>query len=140
MTKIRENITEIELGKIRQIWVPEAHKWYFSVVDVIALTIDTSNPRNYWKVLKNRLNKRQNKLVTECNQLKMKSKDGKSYLTDTLDSIKMLELIAELSPQNSLLFSQYFEELERLEKESYPHIIAKIIKADKHLTKIIKIG
>ncbi len=57
--------------KIRRHWDEKEEKWYFSVIDVIAALIQSSNPRNYWKVLKNRLKKEGSELVTKCNQLKM---------------------------------------------------------------------
>src|SRR3989344_4640909 len=68
-------------------------KWYFSVVDIIVLTTSSTNPRNYWKVLKNRLKKEGNQLVTQCNQLKMLARDGKYYLTDTADIETLTEII-----------------------------------------------
>jgi len=120
MAKIRENIEEIELGKIRREWDKERGKYYFSIVDVIGMATDSTDPRNYWKVLKNRLKNTQNKLVTECNQLKMRSNDGKLYLTDTLDSFMMIQLIKLISPKNASVFSKYFDGLEHKEKDSYP--------------------
>lgn len=80
-------------SKIRHQFDPISNKWYFSVVDVIGILTKSSNPRNYWKVLKNRLNKTFPELVTKCNQLKMISKDGKYYLTDTADSETIIEII-----------------------------------------------
>ena len=59
----------------------------FSIVDVIAVLTDSPNPRNYWKVLKHRLIKEGNESVTNCNQLKMPTSDGKYY--KTLQSGKM---------------------------------------------------
>jgi len=75
--------TAIKLFKsknVRTAWDDENEKWYFSIVDVVAILTESSNPRNYWKVLKHRLLKEGNKSVTNCNQLKMESADGKSYL------------------------------------------------------------
>ncbi len=71
---------------IRRQWDQKSKTWFFSVVDIIAIVTKSSDPRNYWKVLKSRLNKANPQLVTKCNQLKMPSIDGKSYLTDTADS------------------------------------------------------
>src|SRR3989338_7101248 len=80
-----EITTTIKDDAIRHHFDEKSGKWYFSVVDVIAIITKSSDPRNYWKVLKNRLKKAQNKLVTECNQLKMLASDGKYYLTDVAD-------------------------------------------------------
>ena len=59
--------------RVRAHWDPDAEKWYFSIVDVIAILTESENPRNYWKVLKHRLSKEGSQLVTNCNQLKMES-------------------------------------------------------------------
>jgi len=77
--------TEIKLfenKKVRSVWNSEEEKWYISIVDVVGVLTDSPNPNNYWKVLKNRLKKEGNELVTNCNQLKMQSSDGKFYKTD----------------------------------------------------------
>jgi len=68
--------------KVRSVWDSEQEKWYISVVDVIEVLTESSNPRNYWKVLKHRMLKEGNESVTNCNQLKMQSVDGKFYYTD----------------------------------------------------------
>ena len=71
--------------KIRKVWDDKEEKWYFSIVDVVGVLTDQpdiEHARNYWKVLKHRLKKEGNKSVTNCNQLKLRSSDGKSYKTD----------------------------------------------------------
>ena len=78
------NLTIFEDYKIRRIYDEERETWFFAVVDIVqALTFqpDFKAAQNYWKVLKNRLKKEGNELVTKCNQLKMESADGKKYLT-----------------------------------------------------------
>ena len=68
--------------KVRTIWNEDEEKWYFSIVDVIAVLTDSDNPQTYWRVLKNRLKKEGNETVTNCNALKLKATDGKMRLTD----------------------------------------------------------
>ena len=65
-----------ETIQVRTIWNEEEEKWYFSIVDVVAILTDSPNANNYWKVLKHRLTKEGSELVTNCNQLKMHSSDG----------------------------------------------------------------
>jgi hypothetical protein len=71
------NIKLFEDKKVRSEWIEKEQKWYFSIVDVVAILTESPNPRNYWKVLKHRLLKEGNESVTNCNQLKMQSADGK---------------------------------------------------------------
>lgn len=71
-------------------------KWFFSIVDVIAILTeqkDYQGARNYWKVLKYRLVKEGNETVTNCNRLKMIAKDGKMRMTDVADTQQLLRLI-----------------------------------------------
>ncbi|MCD4840742.1 MAG: hypothetical protein K8R08_01835 [Methanosarcinales archaeon] len=80
--------------KIRRVYDEESQTWYFSVVDIIQVLIqqpDYQAARNYWKVLKNRLNKEGSESVTKCNRLKMEAADGKQYLTNVADPETLLE-------------------------------------------------
>ena len=93
---MKQKLTIFENNNIRRVYDEKSEKWYFSVVDIIAVLIDQKDfklAQNYWKVLKNRLNKEENQLVTICNQLKMQSSDGKYYLTDTMDVESLLRLV-----------------------------------------------
>ena len=65
-----ELVVIFENKPVRRVWNEYNLKWYFSVVDIIAILTGSTNPRNYWKVLKNRLNKEKSEVVTKCNQLK----------------------------------------------------------------------
>lgn len=82
--------------KIRRIWDEKEEKWYFSVVDIIAVLTNQANfqlARNYWKVLKNRLKREGSEVVTKCNQLKMEASDGKLRETDVADVEILFRLI-----------------------------------------------
>lgn len=70
MTK-SESLKIFEEQKVRTVWDDDSEKWYFSVVDVVAVLTDNDyqGARNYWKVLKNRLAQEENQTVTICNQL-----------------------------------------------------------------------
>ena len=74
--------------KIRAKWNDEQEKQYFSVVDVIAVLTDNDYQklRNYWKWLKSKLNEEGSELVSNTNQLKMRSVNGKYYNTDVMST------------------------------------------------------
>ena len=72
--------------EIRSIWDKDKEDQYYIVVDVIGALTDSPNPRNYWNMLKSRLFEEGSELYTFCVQLKLKDRDGKMRLTDTLDT------------------------------------------------------
>ena len=77
---VKQNAIKIsEEKKVRTLWDSETEDWYFSIVDVVAVLLDSDyqTARNYWKVLKNRLKKEENESVTNCNQVKELSLDEK---------------------------------------------------------------
>ena len=85
--------------KIRTVWDDKEEKWYFSIVDVVGVLTDQpdiEHARNYWKVLKHRLKKEGNESVTNCNQLKLRSSDGKSYKTDVADTEQLFRIILSI--------------------------------------------
>ncbi len=102
-----EAIKLFEEKKVRTIWDDVQEKWYFSVVDVVAILTDSATPRNYWKVLKNRLKKEGNKSVTNCNQLKLLSSDGKRYLTDVADQEQLFRIIQSIPSPKAEPFKQW---------------------------------
>ena len=78
----KEAIKLFEERKVRTISDDTHKKWYFSIVDVVAILTDSSNPQTYWRVLKKRLKEEGNETVTNCNALKLKAADGKMRLTE----------------------------------------------------------
>ena len=93
--------------EVRAAWDYDYNRWLFSVVDVIAVLTDSKNPRYYWKVLKHRLTKAGNELVTNCNQLKLVASDGKRYLTDCLPQDELLRLIESVPSKHASAFARW---------------------------------
>ena len=119
------NIKLFESKKIRSQWDAEEEKWYFSIVDVIAVLTDQLNfqaARNYWKVLKNRLKKEGNETVTNCNRLKLLAEDGKLRLTDVADTEQLFRLIQSIPSPKAEPFKQWLAKTgyERLEESQDP--------------------
>ena len=100
MNKSRISIRFFNDREVRAVWDQEAHKWWFSVLDIIGVLNDQddySKNRNYWKYLKDKLKKGGSELVSATNQLKLLAPDGKRRLTDTLDDAGVL-LLAKVFP------------------------------------------
>lgn len=110
--------------QIRSMWNEEEEKWYFSIVDVIGVLTDSSNPNNYWKVLKHRLAKEGSQLVTNCNQLKMESADGKYYKTDVADTEQLFRLIQSVPSAKAEPFKMWLAQTgrERIDEIEDPEI------------------
>ena len=83
-------------SRIRSVWDRENEKWYFAIVDVVAIlteNTDIMRARKYWNKLKQRLKEEGNETVTNCHQLKFLAADGKMRLTDVGDVEQILRLI-----------------------------------------------
>lgn len=122
---------DIKTDSIRRHFDENTSKWYFSVADAVGIIAPTGNPRNYWKVLKSRLKKTRSELVTGCYQLKIKAKDGKSYLTDVGDQETILKIVGIISKKDLPRFQEFFDNLAPktstpapTKKKSYPHLSA----------------
>ena len=101
---IDKSLAVFENYNIRRIYDEESETWYFSVVDIIQALIQQpyyQAARNYWKVLKNRLNKEGSEAVTKCNRLKLVAVDGKMRLTDVADPETLLRLIQSVPSPNA---------------------------------------
>ena len=111
---------------IRTVWDKEDEKYYISVVDIVRVLSESDNPRNYWKVLKYRLKKEGNESVTNCNQLKLKSSDGKYYNTDVVDIEGMFRIIESIPSKNAEPIKVWLAKLgsERIDEVFDPSIAA----------------
>ena len=114
---------------VRSHWDSEQEEWYFSVVDVVAVLTESENPNNYWKVLKNRLKKEGNQLVTNCNQLKMPSSDGKMYKTDCMNTEQLFRLIQSIPSPKAEPFKLWMAQVakERLDEMQETELVLKQI-------------
>lgn len=114
-----------ESKQIRTLWNAEEEEWYFSVVDIVAVltdSVDYQAARNYWKVLKNRLNAEGSELVTFCNRLKMQAADGKMRETDCLDTKGILRLVQSIPSPKAEPFKMWLAQVgsERLDEIADP--------------------
>ena len=121
-----DSIQLYEDQAIRSAWDEEKEEWYFSVVDVVGVLTDQPSydgAKNYWKVLKHRLKEEGSQLVSNCNQLKMKSpKDGKRYLTDVADTEQLLRIIQSIPSPKAEPFKLWLAQVgkERIEETIDP--------------------
>ena len=123
MTK-QQALKLFEERRVRTVWDDEQEKWYFSIVDVVAVLTDSSNPQTYWRVLKKRLLSEGNETVTNCNGLKMQAADGKMRLTDVADAEQLLRLIQSIPSPKAEPFKLWMAKVasERLNQIQDPEL------------------
>ena len=124
-----EKLQLFEDQRIRTAWDEEKEEWYFSIVDVVGALIEATDydaARNYWKVTKHRMIKEGNELVTNCNQLKLKSADGKRRLTDVATTEELLRIIQSIPSKKAEPFKLWLAQVgrERIEETLDPELIA----------------
>ncbi len=111
MSNTKISIRFFDDQEVRAIWDEGNSKWWFSVLDVVAVLrneSDYTKIRNYWKYLKTKLTKSNNQLVSATNQLKIIAPDGKKRLTDMLDSNGVIELAKNFPSNSSMRFLDWF--------------------------------
>ena len=127
-TQENDKLKMFENQPIRTAWDEEREEWYFSVVDVVRVLTeqpDYDGARNYLKVLKKRLSDEGSQLVTECNQLKMKSpKDSKRYKTDVANTEQLLRIIQSIPSKKAEPFKLWLATVgrERIEEIIDPEL------------------
>ncbi|HAX01655.1 MAG: hypothetical protein UX04_C0001G0179 [Microgenomates group bacterium GW2011_GWF2_45_18] len=111
-------------NQIRRLWNDKEEKWYFSVVDVVAVLTDSTIPRRYWSDLKTKLQKEGSEVYEKIVQLKMVAVDGKNYQTDAADTEVMLRIIQSIPSPNAEPFKLWLARVgyERLEETADPEI------------------
>ena len=93
------NVTIFQKFNVRQHFDDEKQKWFFAIVDIVAILTDQpdhAKAKSYWSTLKTRLKKEGSQVVTNCDHLKMKAKDGKFYITDVADLQTIFRLIQSI--------------------------------------------
>jgi len=115
-----DTISNLFEGKeIRSIWAPDKEDYYFSVVDVIEVLTESNMPKRYWTDLKKKLNNEGSQLYENIVQLKIESsKDGKKYLTDTLDTEGIFRLIESVPSKNAEPFKLWLAKLGKEEVDN----------------------
>ncbi len=110
--------------EIRSVWNKEEEKYYISIVDVVGVLSESDRPRKYWSDLKNQLKSEGNEMSDKIGQLKLKSKDGKYYLTDVCDIEGMFRIIQSVPSKNAEPIKQWLAKLgsERIDETFDPSL------------------
>ncbi|WP_310626159.1 Bro-N domain-containing protein [Limnohabitans sp.] len=127
MSESKNKVKLFESQQVRTEWDEVAEKWWFSVVDIIAVLTeqaDYTKARNYWKWLKKTLLAEGSQLVSNTHQLKMPASDGKKYLTDVTDTEQILRLIQSIPSKKAEPFKLWLAKVgnERIDESIDPEL------------------
>jgi len=111
-----------ENKKVRSHWDEVEELWYFSVVDVVEILTDSTDPKDYWYKMKKREKLSGFELSTICRQLKLESSDGKRYATDCADVQGLLRIIQSIPSPKAEPFKQWLAKVgyERMQEMADP--------------------
>jgi len=113
-----------ENKQIRTLWDETAEKWWFSVVDIVAVLTESVDSTAYWRKLKQRLKEEGNETVTNCHGLKMTAPDGKMRLTDVADTEQILRLVQSIPSKKAEPFKLWLARVgsERIDETIDPEL------------------
>src|SRR5258708_4918985 len=117
-------ITNFEGKNIRRLWNDKEERWYFSVIDVVAVLTESTIPKRYWSDLRIKLHNEGNETYEKIVRLKVKAGDSKMRLTDMADTETMLRLIQSIPSPNAEPFKLWLAQVgyERLEETADPEL------------------
>ncbi len=113
-----------EEKRVRTVWDDEQEKWYFSIVDVVAVLTDSSDPKQYLKKMRNRDTGLQNNWGTICTPVRMIATDGKLRLVDAADTQGVLRIIQSIPSPKAEPFKQWMAQVaaQRIDQMQDPEL------------------
>ena len=120
-----DNIKLFEEKKVRTSWDEKEEQWYFSIIDVVEVLTDSTNPRDYWFKMKKRVKIEDGlELSTICRQLKLKANDGKLRKTYCANTQNLLRLIQSIPSPKAEPFKHWLAKVgyERIQEIQNPEM------------------
>ena len=120
----KQAIQLFEEKRVRTAWDTDVEKWWFSIIDCIAVLTESVDPAAYWRKLKQRLKAEGNETVTNCHGLKMQAPDGKMRLTDVADTEQLFRLIQSIPSPKAEPFKQWMAQVaaQRIDQMQDPEL------------------
>ena len=113
-----------EEKRVRTVWDDEQEKWYFSIVDVVAVLTGSDRPRKYWSDLKKKLQQEGSEVSEKIGQFKMKAEDGKNRITDVADTEQLFRIIQSIPSPKAEPFKQWMAQVaaQRIDQMQDPEL------------------
>jgi len=111
--------------EVRRYWNEDNEQWHFSIIDIVAILSDTSNPKRYWSDLKSKLKREGSQVYDNIVHLKMLAPDGKKYKTDCFNTEDLLRTIQSIPSPKAEPFKLWLAKVgyERIEETEDPELV-----------------
>ena len=115
-------IKVFESRQIRTSWNAEEEEWYFSVVDVVEVLTDSSDPKQYIKKMRSRDAALADKWGTICTPVEMTGLDGKRRKIQAANTKNILRIIQSIPSPKAEPFKLWLAQVgsERLDEIADP--------------------
>lgn len=132
MSNLIESDGDDEFSSVRRVWNEDDERFYFAVVDVIEVLVETERARKYWNDLKTRVRKQAGiELSDFCGQFPMKhKKNGRTYQTDCADREGMFRIIQSIPSPKAEPIKRWLAQVanERIEEIENPALVLERMK------------
>ena len=120
----KQAIQLFEERKVRTVWDDDAEKWYFSILDIIAVLTDSVNPTDYFKKMRKRDESLASFVGTNCPYVAMKTESGVMRKTLVGDMKCVLRIIQSIPSPKAEPFKQWMSQVasDRLDQMQDPEM------------------
>lgn len=118
------SIRLFEEKRVRTVWDDQQEKWYFSVIDVVAVLTDSVNPTDYFKKMRKRDPQLAAFVGTNCPQVVMLTENGKKRQTLAADTEAIFRIIQSIPSPKAEPFKLWMAKVasERLDQLQDPEL------------------
>lgn len=113
----KEIIKLFEEKKVRTVWDDKEEKWYFSIVDVVAVLTDSADPKQYIKKMKSRDECLKSNWGTICTLVRLISDDGKRHKEMAATAEGIFRIIQSIPSPKAEPFKQWMAQVASLRLE-----------------------
>lgn len=113
----KEIIKLFEEKKVRTVWDDKEEKWYFSIVDVVAVLTDSADPKQYIKKMKSRDECLKSNWGTICTLVPLISDDGKRHKEMAATAEGIFRIIQSIPSPKAEPFKQWMAQIASLRLE-----------------------
>ena len=118
------SIKLFEEKRVRTVWDDQQEKWYFSVIDVVAVLTDSVNPTDYFKKMRKRDPELAAFVGTNCPQVGMLTETGKKRQTLAADTEQLFRIIQSIPSPKAEPFKLWMARVasERIDQMQDPEL------------------